>query len=139
MTFLKKHGTEIAFIVALVVAFAAGRYSNRLEEKTSVEVDRKTETKTDRTTVIKKDKDGKETTRIVERIREKDRETTKSETTKSVQSAPRLNVSALAGIALADGTRTYGVAVSKEIAGPVTVGAFGLTNGTIGVSVGINF
>lgn len=34
----------------------------------------------------------------------------------------------------------YGVSVSKEILGPVTLGVFGLiTNGVIGLSVGVNF
>lgn len=33
----------------------------------------------------------------------------------------------------------YGLSVSRELLGPVTVGAFGLTNGTLGVSIGINF
>lgn len=33
----------------------------------------------------------------------------------------------------------YGIAVSKEVFGPFTAGAFGLTNGTLGLSVGINF
>lgn len=33
----------------------------------------------------------------------------------------------------------YGISVSKELLGPITVGLFGLTSGTIGVSVGLNF
>lgn len=33
----------------------------------------------------------------------------------------------------------YGVSLDRRIIGPVTVGGFGLTNGTIGVSVGLSF
>ncbi len=34
---------------------------------------------------------------------------------------------------------TYGAQVQRQILGPINIGAFGLTNGTIGVSVGISF
>ncbi len=33
----------------------------------------------------------------------------------------------------------YGLSVSKEVLGPITVGVFGFTNTTVGVSVGISF
>lgn len=34
---------------------------------------------------------------------------------------------------------SYGISVSKQVVGPVTVGLFGFDNGTLGASVGINF
>lgn len=36
-------------------------------------------------------------------------------------------------------TPDYGMAFSREVLGPVTIGLFGLTNKTLGVSVGLNF
>lgn len=33
----------------------------------------------------------------------------------------------------------YGASLDRRILGPVTVGGFGLTNGTIGVSIGLSF
>jgi hypothetical protein len=33
----------------------------------------------------------------------------------------------------------YGISVQRELLGPITVGVFGLTNSTVGVSIGINF
>ncbi len=33
----------------------------------------------------------------------------------------------------------YGVSFNREFIGPITIGAFGLTNGTAGVSIGFNF
>ena len=33
----------------------------------------------------------------------------------------------------------YGVSLDRRIFGPVTVGGFGLTNGTIGISIGLSF
>lgn len=57
--------------------------------------------------------------------------------------APRknLNVSALVGNDFSRGVFkvVYGVSVSKEVLGPVTVGIYGLTSGTVGVSIGLNF
>jgi hypothetical protein len=52
-----------------------------------------------------------------------------------------LNISALVANDFSRGVLvpTYGVSVSKQLLGPVTVGGFGLTNGTIGISIGINF
>lgn len=52
-----------------------------------------------------------------------------------------LNVSGLVGVNPNVGIKIpiYGISVSKEVFGPFTVGAFGLTNGTLGLSIGINF
>jgi hypothetical protein len=33
----------------------------------------------------------------------------------------------------------YGISVHREFIGPITLGAFGLTNGTVGLSIGVNF
>jgi hypothetical protein len=49
----------------------------------------------------------------------------------------KLSLSALAGTDLR--SPVYGAHVSKEILGPVSVGIFGLTNGTFGASIGLNF
>jgi hypothetical protein len=61
--------------------------------------------------------------------------------------APRLSVSILAGVDLNPawqpipnaGPLALGIAVQYRIAGPLTVGAFGLHTGVFGVSVGANF
>ncbi len=54
---------------------------------------------------------------------------------------PKLNVSVLVANDFSKNSLQplYGVSISKEVLGPVTAGAFALTNGTIGVSIGINF
>jgi hypothetical protein len=50
------------------------------------------------------------------------------------------NISALVAIQPNTGlTPVYGVSVSKQVLGPATVGAFALTNGVVGVSIGVNF
>ncbi len=54
---------------------------------------------------------------------------------------PKLNVSVLVANDFSKNSvqPLYGVSISKEVLGPVTAGAFALTNGTIGVSIGVNF
>lgn len=49
-------------------------------------------------------------------------------------------VSALAATDIHDITKVvYGVSVAREVLGPVTVGAFGLSSGVFGVSLGVRF
>lgn len=58
-----------------------------------------------------------------------------------VAKSSTINVSALVANDFSRGliSPTYGVSISKEIVGPITVGLFGLTNSTVGLSLGINF
>ncbi len=54
---------------------------------------------------------------------------------------PKINISALVANDFSKGILrpVYGISASKEFIGPLTLGAFGLTNGTVGVSIGLNF
>lgn len=54
---------------------------------------------------------------------------------------PKINISALVANDFTRGgfIPSYGIAVSKEFIGPITIGGFGLTNGIFGLSIGINF
>lgn len=54
---------------------------------------------------------------------------------------PVINVSALVSVNFNGNllSPVYGVSVSKEMIGPITVGAFGLTSGVVGASLGLNF
>lgn len=58
-----------------------------------------------------------------------------------VAKSSTINVSALAANDFSRGliSPTYGISISKEIVGPITIGLFGLTNSTVGLSLGINF
>lgn len=92
--------------------------------------------------MITEDPGGKKTTTITENTTTDTKKVT--DTQKDiVVTAPKssiINISALAGLDTGRGfVPTYGISASKELIGPITVGAFGLTNGTIGVSVGLNF
>jgi hypothetical protein len=135
-------------ILLLLVAFAIGRYT------TQATVITKTVTKTDETqhlnehqheTIVeKKSPDGTDT--VVTTIDSAQSDTVQTDTitqsqTKTVTGSSKINLSALAttNIHSPFGAPAYGLSVSKEVAGPITAGLFGLSNGTVGISIGINF
>lgn len=133
----------------LILAFALGRYSvnqpavvSTVDHRiiTNVQQNRDTHKKT----VVVKAPSGVETTTITEDTTTDTREKQYNalSSTISVTSPKRstLNLSALAGArTLSRFEPVYGVSISKEVVGPVTAGLWGLSDGTIGVSVGIDF
>lgn len=121
-------------LVALALAFAAGRYSVDIDKST--EIDETKKTRTDTTIVTVKEPNGKETTTTVI----KEREVTKKELNQTESSTKAiLNVSLLGSYDFNRHQPSYGLSVSKEFIGPVTLGIFGFTNGVVGISVGVNF
>lgn len=132
---------------ALALAFATGRYTNTkpsisLSEKTTVQRDTVKNTQTHKTVVTTKAPDGTiKTVATIDTNTEAENKTQDVSSTKLEQkSAPKLNVSALAGVETTKSfAPVYGLSVSKEILGPVIVGLFGMTNGTVGVSLGLEF
>jgi len=149
----------ITGIVIVATAFAFGRYSApervRTEVKT-VEVEKKTETKESNTnrhketttvTITKPDGSTETTTKTTEDTNLKtdsklvDDTTKSSDTTKEVtRGGNKLSIAALSGINYSKPDQLiYGASVSKELIGPITLGAFGLTDKTVGISIGLNF
>lgn len=78
-----------------------------------------------------------ESVRIDQVAREQDKvkEVTRSRAALQVDLLAGAQVSLSSGL----GPMVYGVHVSRELFGPVTVGLFGMSNGTAGVSVGLRF
>lgn len=134
----------------IVLAFAGGRYltPTKIETKT-VEVEHK-ETEAERekhkdtTTVTTEKPDG---TRVTETHtvedtnarRSTDSTTDKQSDTVKTYAGVRTSITALAGLGSLSGPPIYGGAVSRSILGPVNAGAWALTNGTVGVSLGLEF
>jgi hypothetical protein len=141
-----------ALIVIWVLAFSLGRCSVQPSKvETKIETNTDTETKIDKNvhkstvTVTEQEPSGavKTTTKTIE-----DTEVQKHVDTETVAHTAQtitppktstLNVSGLVGIDLSRQMPVYGVSINKQLIGPITVGAYGLTNGTLGVSFGINF
>ena len=138
---------KVIIVTAIVlVAFAFGRYSapkipdSHTITDTTKEVQKDTDTH--KTTTVTETPDGKKVTTITEDTTTKSKSDTdiKKDQTITAPKTSIINISALAGLDTGRGfVPTYGISASKELIGPITVGAFGLTNGTIGVSVGVNF
>jgi cytoskeletal protein RodZ len=139
----------IASLVVVLVAFASGRYSVsnptvKTHETTQTDSETKIDKNTHKVTTITEDKTGKKVTTITEDTDTKADKTKDSvktiDQTVTPQKTGTVNISALAGFGLDSGIQpVYGLSVSKELIGPITVGAFGLTNRTLGISVGLNF
>lgn len=151
-------------VVALATSAAVGRWSapEKIKEVVkTVEVEKKsdqTSSNTDRDrhkkTVITETiyPDGRKETKtvITDDIETKRQTDSKSEdevakNTDSerevTKSGSRLSISALAGTKLSfDATPpVFGGMISKEVLGPISIGVWGLSNGTAGASIGLSF
>lgn len=141
--------------IALATAFAFGRWSAPEKVKIqTVEVEKKVDDKKTAvddhklTTITETDKpDGTKvkTTVIADdrntKVDDKSVDTSaKTETKEIDRSSSKVTVSFLGGIAIASPyLPTYGVAVTKPVVGPLTIGLFGFQNGLIGASLGLTF
>jgi hypothetical protein len=136
----------IGVLLILMATFAAGRYSAQkpATNTTTNTVTHETEHQNQHEVIVTiKAPDG--TTRTTETI-DTNTQVQEAQDTKTQQivvppKTNTLNVSVLVGndFSKLSIQPLYGVSVSKQLLGPLTVGAFGLTNGVIGVSIGLNF
>jgi hypothetical protein len=135
----------LALLLA-VIFFALGRYTSKtITTTTDKKVDEVKDTNTQKHEVITEVKkpDGTVTTvTVIDSARStqdhKDSDTLTKTTITTDK--PKYNVSLLAATTIHEpfGPPSYGISVSKEFIG-LRVGAFGLMNGTIGLSVGVDF
>lgn len=149
-------------IVALLTAYAIGRYASPEKIKTvtqTVEVEKKTDTtqtdldrdKHKQTTVVEvKQPDGTQTktTTITEDSTTTkktdatvaDNITTDTKTEKEVTYATsKVTILATYGIPLTGGVPAYGGSISKPVLGPVTIGIWGNSSGVAGLGLGLTF
>lgn len=140
-------------LIACGALFAAGRYSVDTTPASHTVTDAKAETDVKKdvnshteTTIVKVQEKGKTvTTTKIDQVKDADTVTvavTQTHTDATITPAVRktLNLSVLVGTSTSNfGQPMYGLSVNKEVLGPITVGAYGLNNGTFGVSLGLNF
>ncbi len=133
--------------VVVAAAFAAGRYTvptNTTDVSTKHEnVDTTTNKRKETTTTETVRPDGTKET-VTHTVEDTDRKKVKREetvnTVETERSNSKLSVSALAGVDVRSPTGVIiGAHVTTALIGPVTLGVFGLQNGTVGMSVGLNF
>jgi len=139
--------------VSCLICFACGRFlAGKAEVKTEQQitenktVDQDKDTHTHTVTVTTKAKDG--TTQITQTqdsdtIDIKDITSKVQEDTKTDTIPPKTNltnVSALVGNNFSNVfAPVYGVSITHQVLGPISIGAYGLNNGIVGVSIGVNF
>lgn len=148
--------------VSLLVSFAAGRYTVTETIKTKTETIETEKKKEDTVIVKKRDKNVKivvtetdrpDGTKIITTVTTDltkssvDTNTKLSDTgsktsdssSSTVKGESKVSLSALGGVDMTNGHLLYGLSVIRPVLGPITVGAFGLSDGTIGASVGVSF
>lgn len=131
----------IIVIITTAAGFAAGRYLTpekvRVETQT-VEVKKYVQQKSNVTTVTVEKPDGSKETTIIDRtVLDEKTASLENQEAREDTTRKKTNVSAL--MTVVGGDRAYGVSATREIVGPFTVGVFGLTTPTVGISFGVNF
>lgn len=133
-----------SFGLILLLSLAAYQYFSRTVNVTVEKIKEKEVSviKSHKETITTKDPTGKETTKVTEDT-VTDTTKTQTDTSKSkVVEVPKKSghIAALIGVkAYNDLQAVYGLSVSKDIAGPLTLGIWGFTDGRIGISIGVSF
>jgi len=156
---------KVAIVVVVISAsYAFGRYTAPVKIKTEtkiVEVEKKVESKkqdvskdTHKTTtiVVERDPSGKtKETTIIDEKTDYDKKTNKdtvdeklnsSDTKKEVEKEKgHTTIFAMTGVDMNNKSNglAYGLGVNRTVFGPVTIGLWGLTNGIVGCSAGLEF
>jgi hypothetical protein len=142
--FLNKYGETLGGILIIVIAFYYGKYSapTKVETKTiTVEVE-KTKVVEKKVIIEKVNPDGSKTTvTTVDTNTETQTDTTSNSSTVKETKKPSLNVYAMGGLDVTNPANGFivGAHVSKQLLGPISIGLFGFTNKTAGVSLGMTF
>lgn len=148
--------------VVIATAFASGRYSvpekvkivtqtvtvAQKSDDLSINKDKKTHRTVTKTTVVKPD--GEKVSTIVatdddqtnNHSDNKQVDLTSTSTSKDseiVKGSDKVTISALGGYDFLHNQTVFGGSITKPIFGPITLGIFGLSNGTAGLSCGLTF
>lgn len=136
--------------VSCLSFFALGRFSASQVQTTKVvntnlEEQKNKSVHTQTTTITTKEPNGEVKTTTTTDIVANTEVNKKEEITSKIEQAPikqsKLNVSALLAVNTqhALDIPQYGLSVTKQVLGPITAGIWALNNGTIGLSVGMDF
>lgn len=130
----------LILLALLAVSFSFGRYSVQGKQVTQSQETSNTGERIHTVTVVTEEH-GKKVTQVTEDavVNTISKEIVKS-TLQVVPKRSVLNVSVLGGVLLQTRPElVYGLSVSKEFVGPLTIGMFGLSDGILGLSIGVNF
>ena len=141
-------------LIGLLATFAAGRYS--VQDKPAVKIiqtvqqETKQDEKKDTHTItkvlyIKEPNGAVETTTtmdtvVADHVDTKVDEVVHTQETITPVKRSKINLSVIAAENLTSpGIPLYGMSIQKEVLGPLTAGVWALNNGTVGISIGIDF
>lgn len=139
---MRLYNVYTSAIAVAALSFALGRYSNRgITSTVDVTKEHEIAQDTKKITVVITAPDGKKTTKETTEIdTHVSTGVKKTVDTQIKPKQPAINFSALVGSDVNKHFEPiYGISVSKEFVGPVTAGIWTLNNGTIGLSLGVNF
>lgn len=122
-------------IIVAVIAYALGRYVSPAAPK--VETASVKSIDTEITKTITKAPNGKIRSVTVTKISDNESQIKKIAPTTSKPIKPM--VSLLGGYDLTSHKNVYGLSITKPLIGPVQVGVWGLSNGSLGISIGAEF
>lgn len=141
--FLKNNIKYLIVLVLLVGAFAAGRYTSPTKIETKIQTVEVEKIKKNEDTVIveKITPDGTKTTQThIVSTTEENNHIKENFDTVTESKHPATTISLLGGLDINNSVHpVYGLSASRNILGPISMGIFGLSNGTVGLSVGLNF
>ena len=152
----------VIVVISLASSFAIGRYTVpekvRIETKI-VEVEKKSDSKEqdsnknnhkkivivrvvkpdgEKQTTVTSTDESTENKKNVEKV-SSDTQIAKEDKKEVTGNQQKVTISALVGGDITTRLPVYGLSITRPILGPLTVGLFGLSNGSIGASVGLTF
>ncbi len=137
--------TGIAIILLMLGSFTAGRNTEKSTVKLvvkTVEVEKVVEQQQHSVTTITTKPDGSKEETITKDTSthsNTNSDTNISSTEKSSPSKGSFTLQALAGYDIGTTSLVYGISISKTVLGPISVGVWGLSDKTIGASIGLTF
>lgn len=131
----------LAIVILAAGCFVAGRFTVQKNSDLTIDKNKVSDVHTQTTTTTTKNKDGSIT---IVKTQDKTSETKTQEEVKKeikVVVSSKVSIAALVVVDTANYKRgvVYGLHVQKQVLGPINLGAFGLTNGVIGLSAGVSF
>lgn len=127
----------LVVVCSLVLGYAFGRWGHpvKVTETKVVEVE-----KQDKSKIVKVETVKPDGTRVIRTRTQRDVETSRrTETEKTADYGGKVGVSFLYGLQLPLGPSVFGAGIMVPVLGPIRAGAWGLSNGTLGVSLGLDF
>lgn len=134
----------IIVTILLALSFSIGRYCSPEKVKTeikTVEVEKIVKKVEHKVITIRQNKDGsKDTTIVVDSNTDQKTHSNSSTINKEITTKEiKTNVSLLIGGTHSISPLNYGISIQRSFIGPITIGAWALTNANYGVSIGLNF